>query len=144
MKPVITFLSDFGLTDTYTGICRAVIAGIAPDAAIVDLTHTVPALDVCRGATALADCVSVTQRRRPHLAVVVGGRPGDRPLEPVPAARHRRRCRSRTHRDRDPPRRLLRQRAAVGHRHGPAARGHRLPRAGAGRHVARDRARPAC
>ncbi|CAN5914277.1 SAM-dependent chlorinase/fluorinase [soil metagenome] len=69
MNPVITFLSDFGLTDTYIGICRAVMAAITPDATVVDLTHTVPALDVRRGATALADCVTVAPVAI-HLAVV--------------------------------------------------------------------------
>jgi S-adenosylmethionine hydrolase len=69
VTPVITFLSDFGLTDPYTGICRAVIAAIAPTATVVDLTHTVPALDVGRGATALADCVTVAPAAV-HLAVV--------------------------------------------------------------------------
>lgn len=69
MAPVITFLSDFGLADSYIGICRAVIAGIASEATVVDLTHTVPALDVHRGAMALADCVSVAPAAI-HLAVV--------------------------------------------------------------------------
>jgi S-adenosylmethionine hydrolase len=69
VRPVITFLSDFGLTDPYTGICRAVIATIAPTATVIDLTHTVPALDVGRGATALADCVTVAPAAV-HLAVV--------------------------------------------------------------------------
>lgn len=78
MTPVITFLSDFGLTDSYIGICRAVIAGIAPEATVVDLVHTVPALDVRRGATTLADCVSVAPAGI-HLAVIdpdAGARPG--------------------------------------------------------------------
>lgn len=78
MTPVITFLSDFGLTDSYRGICRAVIAGIAPAATVVDLVHTVPALDVRRGATMLADCVAVAPSGV-HLAVVdpdADARPG--------------------------------------------------------------------
>lgn len=69
MTPVITFLSDFGLTDGYSGICRAVMAGIAPHATVVDLVHTVPALDVRRGATTLADCVAVAPAAI-HLAVI--------------------------------------------------------------------------
>ncbi|HSJ45647.1 MAG TPA: SAM-dependent chlorinase/fluorinase [Euzebyales bacterium] len=78
MTPVITFLSDFGLTDSYVGICRAVIAGIAPGATVVDLVHTVPARDVRRGAVLLADCVSVAPAGI-HLAVVdpdADARPG--------------------------------------------------------------------
>lgn len=83
MARVITFLSDFGLTDPYVGVCRVVIAGLAPDAPVVDLLHTVPALDVRRGATVLADCVSVApgavhlavvdpDQTRPGVAVVAG------------------------------------------------------------------------
>jgi S-adenosylmethionine hydrolase len=78
VTPVITFLSDFGLTDSYVGICRAVIAGIAPAATVVDLVHTIPALDVRRGATTLADCVSVAPAGI-HLAVIdpdADARPG--------------------------------------------------------------------
>lgn len=65
----ITFLSDFGLTDCYVGICHAVMSGIAPDVRVIDLLHTVPALDVRRGATALADCVRAAPPAV-HLAVV--------------------------------------------------------------------------
>lgn len=78
MTSVITFLSDFGLTDSYIGICRAVMAGIAPHATVVSLSHSIPPLDVRRGATALADCVSVAPSAV-HLAVVdpeAGARPG--------------------------------------------------------------------
>ena len=84
----IFFLTDFGLTDTYVGIVKAVILGIAPDARIVDLTHDVPPQDVRAGAFALltaapylpADAVvlavvdpGVGTARRP-IAVQVGGR----------------------------------------------------------------------
>jgi hypothetical protein len=66
---LITFLSDFGLADSYAGVCRVVIAGLAPGAPVVDLLHTIPALDVRRGATVLADCVRVAPPAV-HLAVV--------------------------------------------------------------------------
>lgn len=73
---MVTFLSDFGLADIYVGICHALIAGIAPQTQIVDLVHTVPAFDVRRGATALADCVGAAPSAV-HLAIV----------DPDPAAR---------------------------------------------------------
>jgi S-adenosylmethionine hydrolase len=84
----IFFLSDFGLADTYVGIVKAVILGIAPDARIVDLTHEIPGQDVRAGAFALltaapylpADAVvlavvdpGVGTARRP-IAVQAGGR----------------------------------------------------------------------
>jgi S-adenosylmethionine hydrolase len=48
--PVVALLTDFGLRDPYVGMLRGVIAGIAPDARILDVTHTVPAHDVREGA----------------------------------------------------------------------------------------------
>src|SRR3954465_6393876 len=35
----LTFLSDYGLEDDFVGVCHAVIARIAPDARVVNLTH---------------------------------------------------------------------------------------------------------
>ncbi len=40
MRPVITFLSDFG-ADAAAAICRGVMLSIAPDAQIVDISHSV-------------------------------------------------------------------------------------------------------
>jgi S-adenosylmethionine hydrolase len=50
----VTFLSDYGLTDDFVGVCHAVIARIAPDARVIDLTHGVPRHDVRSGALTLA------------------------------------------------------------------------------------------
>jgi S-adenosyl-L-methionine hydrolase (adenosine-forming) len=46
MSTVIALLTDFGLRDTYAGMLKAVIAGIAPDATVIDLSHGVRAHDV--------------------------------------------------------------------------------------------------
>ena len=40
-KPTIVFMTDFGTANDAVAICRAVIAGIAPDARIMDITHQV-------------------------------------------------------------------------------------------------------
>lgn len=50
MQTVISFLSDFGLTDTSVGQCKAVIAGISPKAVVIDITHSVPHYDIITGA----------------------------------------------------------------------------------------------
>ena len=50
----ITFLSDYGYDDEFAGICRAVIAGIAPDARVVDITHGIRRHSVGEGAAVLA------------------------------------------------------------------------------------------
>src|SRR6266403_1901503 len=40
-KPTIVFMTDFGTANDAVAICRAVIAGITPDARIMDITHQV-------------------------------------------------------------------------------------------------------
>jgi S-adenosylmethionine hydrolase len=52
MRP-ITFLSDYGLDDDFVGVCHAVMARIAPQARVVDLSHGVPRHDVRTGALML-------------------------------------------------------------------------------------------
>ncbi|MGI9605337.1 MAG: SAM hydrolase/SAM-dependent halogenase family protein [Acidimicrobiales bacterium] len=52
--PTISFLSDFGLTDEFVGVVHSVIRSIAPDVAVVDITHGIPPHDVRAGALALA------------------------------------------------------------------------------------------
>ena len=52
--PVVSFLSDYGLTDEFVGVCKAVILRAAPPARIIDITHGIPPFDVRAGALALA------------------------------------------------------------------------------------------
>ena len=40
-KPTIVFMTDFGTANDAVAICKAVIAGISPDARISDITHQV-------------------------------------------------------------------------------------------------------
>jgi S-adenosylmethionine hydrolase len=53
MPPVITFLSDYGLDDDFVGVCHGVIARIAPQVRVLDVTHGVPRHDVRTGALVL-------------------------------------------------------------------------------------------
>ena len=68
----ITFLSDYGYEDEFAGVCRAVIARIAPDATVIDLTHGIPRHAVERGAIVLANAVPYAPAGV-HLAVVDPG-----------------------------------------------------------------------
>jgi S-adenosyl-L-methionine hydrolase (adenosine-forming) len=52
-QPVITFLSDYGLSDDFVGVCHGVIVGGCPEARVIDLTHGVPRGDVRAGALIL-------------------------------------------------------------------------------------------
>jgi S-adenosylmethionine hydrolase len=65
----ISFLSDYGYEDEFAGVCRAVIAGIAPDAKVIDVTHGIAPRSVAQGATVLADALPFLPPGV-HLAVV--------------------------------------------------------------------------
>jgi S-adenosyl-L-methionine hydrolase (adenosine-forming) len=70
---LVSLLTDFGLQDTYVGQMKAALLAVAPAAALVDLTHTVPAQDVQAGAFLLAHGVEVFPGGSVHLAVVDPG-----------------------------------------------------------------------
>lgn len=53
---VIGFLSDFGTSDWYVGVVKAVIISINPSAQIIDITHEIPKQDILAGALALYAC----------------------------------------------------------------------------------------
>ncbi len=54
---IVTLLTDYGHDDDFAGICHGVIATIAPEARVIDLTHGIPRFDVRRGAIALRDAL---------------------------------------------------------------------------------------
>ena len=55
---IVTLLTDYGRDDDFVGVCHAVIAGIAPDAQVIDLTHGVARHDVREGALVLRNTLS--------------------------------------------------------------------------------------
>jgi S-adenosylmethionine hydrolase len=71
-RPIL-FLTDYGLEDGFVGTCHAVIAGIAPEARVIDLTHGIPPHDVRRGALSLAAAVPFAPAGAVFLAVVDPG-----------------------------------------------------------------------
>ncbi len=73
MPPVISLLTDFGLTDTYVGQMKGTLLRVCPGAVLVDLTHAVPAQDVRAGAFLLWSAVEAFPERSLHLAVVDPG-----------------------------------------------------------------------
>ena len=54
---IVSLLTDYGTDDDFVGMCHGVIASIAPDARIIDVTHGIPRFDVRRGAIALHDAL---------------------------------------------------------------------------------------
>jgi S-adenosylmethionine hydrolase len=53
----VTFTSDYGLDDVFVGVCKGVVAQIAPHVRILDVCHLVAAQDVQQGATSLAAAI---------------------------------------------------------------------------------------
>jgi hypothetical protein len=82
-RPFVAFLSDYGLADEFVGVCKGVIASIAPDAVVVDLVHELPPHDVAAGALALVRSVQYLPEGALVLAVVDPGVGTDRRLVAV-------------------------------------------------------------
>jgi S-adenosylmethionine hydrolase len=53
----VYFLSDYGNTDEFAGVVRAVLFRLAPEVRVIDLSHEVPSFDVTAGAAMLLRCV---------------------------------------------------------------------------------------
>src|SRR5205823_10417194 len=53
-RPVIALMTDFGIGDGDVGVMKGVIAGITPDAHIIDITHNIGPQNVSSGAWILA------------------------------------------------------------------------------------------
>jgi S-adenosylmethionine hydrolase len=68
----LSFLTDYGLEDGFVAACHGVGARLAPHAAIIDVTHLVPAGDIRRGAAVLAQAVPYLPPAV-HVAVVDPG-----------------------------------------------------------------------
>ena len=56
---IITLTTDFGLRDGFVGIMKGVIYGIAPQAKIVDISHTIAPQNVHEGAFTLWRAVAI-------------------------------------------------------------------------------------
>ena len=76
-RPVITLLTDYGLRDEFVGVCHGVIAGICPQARVIDVTHGIARHDVLGGALRLAAALPYLPGGV-HLAVVDPGVGSDR------------------------------------------------------------------
>lgn len=71
--PLITLLTDFGISDPYVGIMKGIIADIAPKARVIDLTHMITPQNIREGALALDRAYSYFPAGTIHLAVIDPG-----------------------------------------------------------------------
>ncbi len=74
----IFLLTDFGLSDVYVGVVKAVMCGLAPDVRMIDLTHEVPPQNVPVGAFRLACAMPHVGDSAIFLSVVDPGVGGER------------------------------------------------------------------
>jgi S-adenosylmethionine hydrolase len=66
----LTFLSDLGFEDPFLGLCKGVIARVAPEVRVLDVLHSVAPQDVEMGAAMLASAVPFLPAPAVHLALV--------------------------------------------------------------------------
>ncbi len=71
--PAITFLTDYGTSDSYVGEVKGVLATLAPGVQVIDLTHHVPPGDVRAGHYLLSQIWPTFPAGTVHLAVVDPG-----------------------------------------------------------------------
>ncbi|MCA8920887.1 MAG: SAM-dependent chlorinase/fluorinase [Planctomycetes bacterium] len=74
MSPAcVSLLTDFGLHDTYVGVMHGVLARLAPEARVIDLSHDVPPQDVRTAAFFWEQALPYFPPGVVHLAVVDPG-----------------------------------------------------------------------
>ncbi len=71
--PIVTLLTDFGGTDSYVAELKAVVLRGAPEAVLVDITHSVPPGDIRSGAYLMGRTWHLFPAGTVHLAVVDPG-----------------------------------------------------------------------
>lgn len=77
MQSIICFTSDFGLGDTWVGVCHAVVYRACPQARVVDMAHDIAPFDIRKAAAVAASGVWQLPEAI-HLVVVDPGVGGGR------------------------------------------------------------------
>jgi S-adenosyl-L-methionine hydrolase (adenosine-forming) len=80
MKKILTFLSDFGVKDSYAAQVKGRILSGAPDVSIVDITHECERFSIISGAWLLHTSWRCFPKNTIHLAVVDPGVGTDRAI----------------------------------------------------------------
>lgn len=73
LVPIVTLLTDFGLSDPYVGIMKGVMLGINPDIRIIDISHSIAPYDIEQAAFMLACTHPYFHRRTVHLVIIDPG-----------------------------------------------------------------------
>src|SRR5208282_2192518 len=78
--PIITLTTDFGFGSPYVAAMKGVILSTDPGATIVDISHSIPFLDITRGAQVLEDATPWFPDDTIHVAVIDPGVGMTRPI----------------------------------------------------------------
>jgi S-adenosyl-L-methionine hydrolase (adenosine-forming) len=70
---LITFTTDFGLSDHFAGTMKGVVAGIAPQARAIDITHDISPYNVTEAAFVIAQAFPYFPKGTIHVVVVDPG-----------------------------------------------------------------------
>ncbi len=85
---IITFTTDFGLSEHYVGAMKGVILSIAPDVQLVDISNAVQSFDILDGAITIAEAYDCFPSNTIHLVVIDPGVGTDRRPLLVSTTRH--------------------------------------------------------
>ena len=72
-KPLLTLTTDFGTVDHYVGAMKGVIAGICPEARMIDICHQVSPFEISEGAFLIAQSYACFPKKTVHIVVVDPG-----------------------------------------------------------------------
>ena len=70
---LITFTTDFGLSDHFVGVMKGVVAGIAPAARVIDISHEVTPYKVTEAAFIIGEAWPYFPKHTIHVVVVDPG-----------------------------------------------------------------------
>jgi len=73
IQRLITFTTDFGLTDHYVGVMKGVIHSINPSASVVDISNAVQSFDILDGAITISQAYTYFPKDTIHLVVIDPG-----------------------------------------------------------------------
>jgi len=73
LQPLVTFTSDFGVSDGYVAAIKGVILGICPNTRLIDVSHDVPPQDINHASFVLGTTFRYFPASAIHLAVVDPG-----------------------------------------------------------------------
>ena len=69
----VTLTTDFGTRDPYAGVMKGVIASLAPNANVIDITHEIEPFNVLEAAYAIAEAYRYFPPKTVHVIVVDPG-----------------------------------------------------------------------